>query len=225
LGDYIAVSDLRNEGFPDPPSDILLEDRIALAEAYIHAQTGQFFKPQQITYTLDGSGTETLFLPLPIITLDSVKIDGDAVTIEDIAIYNRHLTQRLLNPDDRFIPKLVFKRPESGYPGIVARWLEAEQNVEIVGKFGYTDYSSTNPEGVTPPQIIYLAKLLVKHLVDLIGTSSDDDDVAGPVVEYRTKEQTIKYANIKQAILAGTLTGDETIDGIILSFVRPPDLR
>lgn len=197
---YCTIEEIRAEGItPDQASDDRLALLIELATAYIDGVTRQWFEPRPVTITLDGNGSETLFLPVFPIEVASVTVDGKAIT--DYKVYNRFF------PDDRRNPK-IFR--ESGWP-------EGRQNVSIDGTWGFVD--KVGDQYVTPAMIKHVAKRLVIRELPLLG------DFEGQEERKRARiisESTDGHSYTLER-LAGTLdlTGDPDIDGVLPLFRAP----
>ena len=167
MAGYASVSDLRDEGVSlADASDARLQRVIALASRYVERATGRFFEPRVQTLKLNGTGKRVLLLGAPIIAIDQEKMDAGPFRPGDLSVeptlyrvYNRHLSQGLLDPDDRDSPKLEFFHgddlmgihfePIRGLTLASLVWQFGEQNVTVKGVFGYTepDGSAT---GATP---------------------------------------------------------------------------
>lgn len=216
----------------------------------IDRYTGRFFEPRDLTITIDGTGSKTLLLGHPIIAIGSIKIGDDfstteEVDLDDVRIYNRHLTENLTEPDDRETPKIEiyeYDAREEQIPMLgedsafsifgMGRWPEGDQNVQIVGTFGYTDYDPDEeveegeaPQGMTPLLIQRAAVLMC--LRDLRpayseGSMREDDMNRSRVTSFRTRDQSITLEKPSMVFGAGSFTGDPEIDRILLEYVRPP---
>lgn len=237
---YALVADLREEGVtPGDASDARLARLIGLASQYIDRVTGRFFQPRTMTLTLDGSGGRILPLGHPIIAVSSVKMFvgmfaqfGVLPVIPSFfRIYNRHLAQGLLYPDDREDPKLEFfhwsdllgvHATPAGHLGLGSLvWLPGVQNVIVEGVYGYTDPDGT-ATGKTPDLIRHVTKLLVLReipkMTDL--TRREERQKRWRLVSERTRDQGY---NLEALRLHGSFTGDPEIDNVLVQFVRPPD--
>jgi hypothetical protein len=104
--------------------------------------------------TLDGRGTLTLLVPVPIVEVTKIEIidwpvlPGGAadVSLDAVAIYNRHLVERLTNPDDRKNPRITWTSTKSGRRTVfVNKWPEGVRNIRLTGRFGYTEYDGLIP--------------------------------------------------------------------------------
>lgn len=155
---YITIDDIRDEGFAACAfPDRRVTKAIRQAEKFIERITGRWFEARELTINLDGHRSFEQLLDIPIIDvfeLRHVANDGSAeevVPTTEYVVFNRHVSEGLLVPDDRDNPRVSFKkfeddflvRPPTGaasaFPAF-ARFFESNlQNVRINGIFGYTD--------------------------------------------------------------------------------------
>jgi hypothetical protein len=235
---YAFVSDLRDEGVSaSDASDRRVQRLISLASAYIDKVTGRFFAPRAMTLTVDGSGGRIQLLGHPIIAINSVKMFvgmfaefGVLPVIPSFfRVYNRHITQGLLEPDDRDDPKLQFfhwsdllgvHATPAGHLGLGSLvWLPGVQNIVIDGVFGYTDPDDSTT-GRTPELIRHVTKLVVlrefPRLMDI--TRREERQKRWRLVSERTRDQ--QY-NLEALKLTGSFTGDPEIDNILVAYLRP----
>jgi hypothetical protein len=250
---YCTVSQLRDAGVPSSgvgaKTDAELQEIIAAVSEEIDSYTGRFFEPRSMTINIDGTGRRGILIGDPIIDVTSITVLGDDTTssqeidLDDVRIYNRHITQNLRNPDDRESPKIEFLETDLRYdsPTYIGgdsahylfhphRWPEGTQNVEIVGIFGYTDYDGS-AYGKTPTAISKAAMLMaLRELSPAYSSADEREDTLNRwrVTEYKTRDQTIKYADPTRAGLGamggiGPYTGDPVIDNILVRYTRPPN--
>lgn len=234
-GDYCTIKDVRDEGFSD--SSRFKDPRIATlitgASRDIERWTGRFFEPRLQSHNLDGSGAETQELPMPIIEIREVRILNDrtdtspstAIDMEDITVFNRHLTQRMVGEDDREDPRISLV-PSSGTvssrAGVFPRGL---QNVKVTGIFGYTDAApATHRWGVTPEKIRQLCvKLVIRELIPMMEWEEREDYQKRHLLSAeKADDQSFSYRPHGRA---ANITGDPEIDGIIVDFSAPPDFQ
>lgn len=238
---YCSLASLRDDGLtvakmPDDKAQAL----ILRASKYVEMFTGRYFYPQPKTLRMDGTNSRGLALEEPIVAIQGLAVSlvsqftaSDLQVLEDTyRIYNRHLTLGLLNPDDRENPKLEFIHdddlkgvnyvvPTSGYRLTQLIWPKGQQNVRIVGVFGYTE-----PDGSwcgrTPELIQVATRLLCFRYAAKPGTDARDDAVKrGRLLSEHTKDQGYQLAKLSS--FAG-YTEDPEIDSILCSFTRPPKL-
>ena len=238
---YALVSDLRAEGVSvADATDGRLARLLRLAAQYVDRVTGRFFEARAMTMTLDGSGGRAQLLGHPIIAIRDVKLTlalpaalGElSVEPSYFRVYNRHLTQGLLEPDDRENPRLEFFH-ESDLFGIQSSpaaslglgslvWLRGPQNVVVDGLFGFTDPDGS-AVGRTPELIRHVTKLLVLREIPAMTDVSrrEERQRRWRVVSERTRDQSYDLEPLRQT---GLFTGDKAIDDVLLSFQRPPQL-
>lgn len=236
---YAFVSDLRAEGVTvATASDARLQQLIALASRYIERVTARFFEPRVQTLTLDGRGGRTLVLGHPVVGVEGVFIDSSPFAVGDLPVdpsvyrvYNRHLTQGLLLPDDRDNPKIEFVHGSDlggvrfeaiGGTGLTSLvWPRGQQNVMVRGVFGYTEPDGSLA-GRTPEMIRHATKLLVMRELPLLANTDQREDAQRRfrLTSERTRDQSYTLEALK---LHGAFTGDPEIDNILVAFVRPAD--
>jgi hypothetical protein len=238
---YALVSDLRAEGVsPTEATDARLARLIHLASQYVDRMTGRFFEPRPMTLSLDGSGGRMLLLGHPVIAIRDatllvampVEVGELPVTPGFFRIYNRHLTQGLLDPDDRENPRLEFFH-ESDLFGVHSTpaaslglgslvWLRGVQNVVVSGLFGYTDPDSS-AVGHTPDLIRHVTKLLVLREIPAMTDTAQREDrqKRWRILSERTRDQGYDLAPMRAH---GAFTGDSEIDAILVAYQRPPQV-
>jgi hypothetical protein len=207
---YCMLQDLRDEGFgPDAVSDARLTRAIALASRTIERVTGRFFEPRRQRIELDGRGSNGLLLDEPIIAIEKIEIGGGG-PVPGATVYNRHITQGLMLPDDRQNPRIRF-----GFPC-------GARNVRVTGLFGYTEPDGS-PTGTTPLLIREACKRLVVGEIPLLADTGRREDARQRyrIVQERTREQSYTLDRLAHP---GALTGDPDIDDILVQFMRPADL-
>lgn len=249
-GLYCSVEDLRNEGITDAmASDARLTQLIRLASTMIERFTGRWFEPRFRTLRVTGRGSSFVHIDAPIIAIDAVSLIGgrgttmsrDAVDMSGVLVYNRHLTEGLIEPDDRDNPRLEFSGAGSFWPGEFV-WPAVGQVVEMVGYFGFTELAPGDPVGETsdgsqypltfgntPALINRACQLLVARNLGPLGdpaTASEWRD-RWKITSERTADQSYNVADPTGQAgtgLVGAWTGDPEIDSIISMFSRPPSL-
>jgi len=225
---YVSISDVRDEGVTvDNASDERIEAIIQLAERYIERVTGRFFEPRPQSLAVDGAGGRVLRLGHPIIRIDVVAVDAAAASPVPIdpssyRVYNRHLTQGLLVPDDRDDPRIELAQGGDVGAGFEARWPRGVQNVRVAGVFGYTDPDGS-PTGETPLLIQYVTKLLVLRELPLMTDLDGREDAQRRwrLTSERTRDQAYTLGAL---VPLGVFTGDPAIDTILAAYSRPADL-
>jgi hypothetical protein len=207
---YCMLQDLRDEGFTqEAVSDTRLVRAIALASRTIERITGRFFEPRRQRIELDGLGSSEMLLDEPIIAIERIDIGGGG-PVSGATVYNRHITQGLMLPDDRQNPRIRL-----GFPC-------GARNVRVTGLFGYTEPDGS-PTGTTPLLIREACKRLVVREIPLLADTGRREDARQRyrILQEKTREQSYTLDRLAHP---GTLTGDPDIDDILVQFMRPADL-
>jgi len=239
---YALLSDVRAEDIPETQAnDARVLRSLVLASQQIERFTDRSFGPQGKQILVDGRDSPDLLLEEPIIALEKIEVRSHAfgadfeiseTDIDDLGVYNRHITQGLTDPDDRDNPKLSFFRLYD-YLGATYRDDErplfpnyvfpfGQQNVALQGVFGYTDPDGS-PTGSVPELIRQACVLLAGRLVDKRFSGTSTSVPAGPIVEEKTRDQSVKYASAGSSTggaAFGPFTGDPEIDNILLMYSR-----
>lgn len=248
---YVLEADLRAQGVAQAISSVRIQQAIILASQMIEKITGRFFEPRVADWSIDGAGKPMLLLENPIIGVsrivmgDDPKDTDEGVDLENVKIYNRHLSQNMPSRDDRENPKISFIHHDdtahySGegahrHSGYHTHGLHhsihghgfhfGQQNVTVFGVFGFTEYDGT-PWGATPLLLQRAAALMaLRELTPL--TDADcraQEREAWRITEERTRDQTVKYDTPRSFGGPGGSgwTGDPEIDQLLSMFIRPP---
>lgn len=216
MQDIITIEQCRDEGIPSAQAD---DGRLALlirlVQQYISLVTGNIFTKENLTLLLDGPGTPTLFLPVPIIDLTSLSIIDEEGVEELLApayykVYNR--TDPLC--DDRKNPKIVRVR------GFEPRFPEGRQNIKLIGNFGYVELDAEAEEDWrTPDPIQRAAIMLIIRELDLLANENN----RAKKDRSRITSESAQGHSYSLATLAikGGITGDWEIDTILALYRRP----
>ena len=229
---FTAVEFRAHEGFSDdPPTDAQIDELILEWQDFLERATGQFYDPRILEFFLDGSGSNLLQLPLPIIDLEWIRINESTTNLsaDEFVVYNG----RQMPNDDRTNPRIKlksfapsifsdpefrhtpFKRPRNFLPG--------SQNQQIRGTWGYVE-----ADGITAPPLILkaLRRLVMRDAEAIADGGSPSGGGSGPspagtVLEEWTDGHKIKYGDPGVAPVTATSTGDSEVDRIIKMFKRP----
>lgn len=238
-GGLITISELREEGLDDcTVSSNRAFMLIQLATAYIEAFTGRFFEPRLSLKNFDGARSRGQLLREPIIAVEEVFIDISPfqpndlpIDRNDLRVYNRHIREGLLDPDDREAPRIDFFHASPGVldfsPFAMNRLFfpEGEQNVHIRALWGYTDPDGSLT-GETPLLIKRAALMFVERNLPKVG----DEDFGGASLRSRltrekTRDQAVAYASPSSLAVQGHFTGDSELDTILAMFRVGPRVR
>lgn len=240
LAGYASIEDLRDEGLPTTVSDARAILGLARATATIDRVTRQWFEPRTRTLILDSNSGRDLLLNVPIIVASTVTIITEVVPTTDLVIYNRHLTEGLVNPDDRHNPHIAWR--EYDYPAGIGtiergarRWFPGRQRVTVAGVFGYTELGATETPGETSPGsqvpasygstpdlIRYCClRLALRYAYPMAGGLGDDIRNARRLTGETTRDQSYSLASPGASSSSWGATGDEEVDSILTTFMAP----
>lgn len=224
---YITVTDVRNTGIDvSIASDTEIETAIRINQQFIERATRQWFNPREVTLKMDGNGSDTLFLPVPVIEVEHVKIN-DRADIIDPSRY-RVYNGRLL-PDDRKNPRIklvrsmsesdIFSDPfRSNRP---ATFIKGWQNQEIKGTFGYVEQDESTPELIKRALLKLVVDRLLNPVFIPIGGPAPPPLPPGPlgnVLRETTDGHTIQYTFVKFGDTRAGLSG-YTMDREVLTII------
>lgn len=217
---YASLEDARDEGITtEMAADARLQRLLDAASAQIDTATGWWFDARALTLRLDGSGAPTLHLPAPVIALTSVTLDGSALDLStDVKVYGRTSAPRTDLGNPRLVRALGFAWETAREPA----WFEGQQNVEVVGTFGYVE-----ADGTTAPPAIREAclRLTLRSLPRLTDAAGQADRQRGEVVRENTDGHSYELAGASPGAAGawrrGGLTGDPSIDVLLAPFRRP----
>lgn len=163
----------------------------------------QFFERRVLTLTLDGTGDEELYLPIPIVSLDTLinNVTNDSFNASYIVVYNR------LIPNDRRSPKIMLS--SGSFP-------EGFQNITVTGTFGYVEL-----DGSPPPALEEAAMKLLVHIAlqPLVGSADYDLELSSDRL-IKEKTETYFYELSPSGFSSGGPTGIPSIDIILNRFRR-----
>lgn len=216
-GNYVTLQEFRDEGVTEAQaSDSRLLMLIDIWEKFIEEQTGNFFTSRDLTLKLDGNDSDTLFLPFPIISVTSLKINDSTTALNSnlYVVYNNDF-------EDKRNPKIRLKRARSvdifqryAY-GADDYFVKGYRNQEIVGSFGYLENNSC------PPLIAHAVRKLVIQHTALEGVNTGAAPSGGKIRE-KTDGHEIEYSDRSdQANVAPLISNDAEVDRIIQMYRRP----
>jgi len=223
---YITIADVRAEGVTLPMADdAKITATIAMWQQFIESQTGQWFESRSLTLLLDGTDSDTLFLPVPAISISALYINNDFVNALAAATYSLYLGTF---PDYRRNPRVklvsvdqenIFM-PPPGRGRLRASFIYGKQNQKMVGAFGFVEADGTTPLMIKRA----LLKLVVSKVTPLAGAGSGSSSAAGPVTTEMTDGHMRVYSTlVKASVKPGSnpITGDSEVDAILAMYKRP----
>ena len=240
FGGYCTIQNIRDQGYAIAVyTDAQVLQAINNATFLIDKVTRQWFEPRFRFVSLDGKDRDSLPLKVPIIVVQKMEIDRQSQSLSNYAIYNRHLTHGIVQPDDRAHPLIAYwTGNESPAVARLHRGSFFEQDrklIRVTGIFGYTDLGAgfageTAVEsqiplsyGVTPPPIIRACTMLA--IRDMVPFEEGNDmSNQGRMIEEKTRDQMYKLADVSSSESGFGMTGLLEADKILQMYVGPIDV-
>jgi len=217
---YICtVAQLRDDGIPTRYTDDFLTNKILMIEDYWEDPivSGWWFQSRTKTYTLDGNDQDYMVLPVPIITITAITIDGVAQTLAYFTYYP--VTDEIQNMHRRRIEYIGYGiydsvrtraylfRPGRESCGIFVA--TNPRNVTITGTFGCVASDSTVPVSVNRAS----RKWVVRELEGYY-----DYDAREEVRAVTSIKRLGMSKNFAPSTVGGGITGDAEIDRVIAMY-------
>jgi hypothetical protein len=223
MGNYVTVDDIRDEGITEEQAtEEVITEVITASELDFERWCNRwFYRRTSYTYTIDGGESyaigpysggfrEELNIPVPIISIASITIDGIAKDMNNFIVRNR-----IGAPvDDRNDPKIISKLGEWPEYGL--------NNIVLVGDFGYVNDTTTYS---TPTEVKRAVRKLVIRNLPFLLKMTDTDRYLFFNQHLIFEEQTAGYryrmrrpnVNPNETEVKG-FTGDQEIDDIIEKY-------
>jgi hypothetical protein len=241
---YVTIDEVRAEGLTATVAD---DGRVALAieksSALIDRITGMWFEPRTRSFRLDCKRGDRIPFEIPIIAITALTVEGGVIdlTIADgeVFIYNRHLTQGLMSPDDRQDPHISKQggdtQDDLGFYAYQRRFESGFGQIEVTGVFGWTELGRHETPGETvadsqvplsygeTPALIKQAclRLVLKYAYPLVGGEGEDIAMRRRLTGESTRDQSYSLAAPSAADSAYGMTGDVEVDRILSMFQKP----
>jgi hypothetical protein len=220
---YATLQDVRDFGITeDMLSDAKVLIMLEMYSEAIDSITGQWFEPRTLTIKVDGAGVDTLFLDVPIISISSLKINGDTIATpaSDYTVYNSRSM-----PDDRKVPKIVLGA-EGGHLAPRALrpiFVTGRRNQEVSGVFGYVDADGNTPALIKHALLLIIAEKVANPPVP--GEYQEEKKGGmGPLIEEVTDSHSLKWGmpnqKAQKAGIASGISDDREVNKILLMFKR-----
>lgn len=215
---YCFIQDLRDQGLLLTTTDRQAQDLIVKASRFVEYFTGRTFDPRYSVIEFDGRDSRATLLDEPIVAIEKVLLDDETLDLTEMKIYNRHISQGLVAPDDRNCPKIEFIHGEDVWGRVgTGYWPRGVRNIQITGMFGYTE-SDTSFTGQTPAMVREATKMLAFE--NLPKLASGGAAARGPIIRERTRDQEVDFAPLR---VTG-MTGNRSIDVLLAGFRREPGI-
>jgi hypothetical protein len=209
----LPLDNLRVRGFSTEDfTDEDLIDGWFLIWEIINLLTNRNYEPADLTLKLDGIGTDEIYIPTEIISIASVSEEtlGTLVADTDYVVYNRQV------PDDREYPRIVL---------LNGTFPKGNQNITIVGRFGYIDPKSGTREQPPLPLIEVAKRLLPVAFENILAGGDRELEIAGSRRGIqREKTDRWSYSRFNRGGIENQLLDDSLMNAILLKYYKGSDI-
>jgi hypothetical protein len=184
-----------------------------------------------------------IVIPEPIIKIDSIELEelqsGATPTTtpydhDTLRIYNRHLTQRLLRPDDREFPRVMITPEFLPTYRLTGEFHRTRQQFKIMGVFGYTELLPSDEVGETtagsqvpiswgrcPPMIEDAMVRMISKWIAPHGSPElrGADEIADRAKSWKTDKQSVSFHSLGD-LGVPVITGDFQIDKTLYRYSK-----
>lgn len=204
-----------------------LEVYIKEAMAFIDRHTRQWFNARTFDDTkpvlMEGNNTETLFFPVPILEITTLKKqkDSEILAADDYQVFNGRSF-----PDDRRNPMLKLRRDSDDVMFIGTGKFMRGVRAIITGIFGFLEEDGSTPLMIQRATL----KLSLMYYMRTLGESAEvaaNSAELGPIKREKTDMHEIEYFDAratggKDSSASGSgLSGDDEVDDIIAAYKGP----
>jgi len=213
---YTTVSEMQTlEGVPTSIPSALVQDRIDVWTAFVNRTTRNIFEETaEMEVVFEGTGTDTLWLNIPIVTFTSLKINDQTTTL-DPSLFTVFNGQDYFN-FQKHNPKIVLKSSqlaESIWTTTTGLTVFRRDTTQVVkATFG------TLEDGQTPTAIKYVVRKLVVRDVQTMYSNGGSSISPSQIVEEKVDRHRRKFIN---PLNESTWTGDRQLDLILMQYHAP----
>lgn len=218
-----ALDELRDRLTSDP-GDPALRRELRRAGQFLEKATGRFFRPRAGSIQVDGTDTDRLYLPHPVISADQLEEALDVVVViapdteaVDLVTLTVNAGAAVGDDDPRNDPWIELTTTDTTRAyGFRARFPWGGRRVSVTATWGYVEEDGTTPE----PILDCLVRLVTLNLADP-ASAAGSAPAAGALLSETVEGRSYTYSGL--ATSEG-LTLDRTVDAILRGYRRPTDV-
>lgn len=197
---YITVQDVRDNGVT---TSMASNEAITLAidtwEPIWERMCKQWFEPREATLAIDGTDSDTLHFPVPIISVTELYLNNSAAALDPTLyrVYNNMGGAA----DDRWNPRISLVRDDA-YGGEIftrslygtMKFIKGRQNQIITGSWGFVEADGSTPQGVRRALILLVTEKLLTPVVPSPTAPALGGALVGNLVEEEVDGHRVKFA-------------------------------
>lgn len=225
---YLLIQDIRDAGLlSSVASDQKVLSYIRTWEQVIERLCRQWFSPKSAAMCFDGDGSDTAFLPIPVIAVEMLCLNSDTVAADSdtYAVYSGQGVQ-----DHRRNPRISLVANCGsifyGTQGIRPKFLTGRQNQYLSGIFGFVDEGNLTPPAIRRAALKLVLEKLSTPIYVAPGEVMPVPPILGAVQEEWTDGHKLKYAATGASFSSRNsgwtgITSDTEIIDILLLYRAP----
>lgn len=224
---YVTVQEIRDAGLADPPSDAEVQSQIGLWQSFLERATRQWFRPINLELYVDGNDSDTLHFGIPIISIETLKINGDSTAL-DASYYKVYNADQY--PIDKQNPRIKLVDTWADQRDIFTASMrygrtlfrKGRQNQYVKGVFGYLDNGAC-PKLIKRALIKLVIEKMTNPIVPGTGGVTPPPVMGGQIIEEWVDGHKRKWADTstrKTYGLSGITSDQEILD--IIRLYRAP---
>jgi len=206
---YALIQDVRDRGVSvEDADDAAVQSALDRAVIAINAYCRRDFLDRTVTYDLDGTGRRILFFDdRPVISITSIKVDTILLNESDYRVYR----------DEGYVKMVGYTKDL--YVRLAGVFSIGEQNVEVIGHFGFESVPAETKEAC-----ILLALDILKNRAsesDVTKAASGTTDRATGVKSVKVGDISVSFQYPTGALTAGSrsrTTGLFEADRLLLKY-------
>ena len=180
------------------PDDADVQASIDLWQAFLERACRQWFESRAAVLEVDGTDSDTIHFPVPVITVTEVLLNNsaDALNADYYKVYNN----RTSYPDDRKNPRIKLIGPDSNRDIFnqpmtfgVLRFRKGRQNQRITGTWGYTESDGSTPLLIQRALILLVIEKIAPIIPGPSGPTVPPVVPTGLLTEERTDDHSRKW--------------------------------
>lgn len=198
-GFYVLIQDVRDAGITvTQASDAVVLAAINLWEQYVERWTRNFFRQVNTVVTFDGNNSRMLFMPIPMIAVNSLKVNSGAAALPATQ-FVAHIG-RQAPKDDRWNPRIELRALTSlthTASGVFRKGLDQV----VDGAWGFLESDGSTPQAI----IRAVLKLVVE---DIRSGGAGGGTASGIIKREKTDDHEVEYSEAGGSAARFTLPRD-----------------
>jgi len=193
------------------------DDEIKTWSDFMDLQTRWWFNARAKTIRLEGRNSNVLLLPVPIISISEIKLNGDTVGT-DLSLFTI-FSNRDGIPDDRRNPRIkILSNSQNIFIGRSGRTFHRGAITEMTGVWGFLESNGSTPMLIQRAVTKLVLNAIKNNMVSQVASASTGAKKAERVDLHETEY--FQPDDVRGAP-SGAISGDIEVDRIITMYRGP----